>query len=171
MTTVVRPPTVVRTRRWVRFGGLIIGAAVVVATLLVLRVTRHHATGGADAPDTVPVQWQRAVVAADQLPGHDGIRITQVAVTGDGGLVDLRFEVVDPHLAEAVHAPATPPGVVDERSGLVVHNLLMSHSHTGPFVQGETYYFIFENPGNWIQSGSQVTVLLGDAEVRHVTVS
>jgi hypothetical protein len=156
----------------VRFVGVIVGAAVVVAALLVLRLAHHHGTGGADdTPDTVPVQWQRAVVAADQLPGRDGIRITQVAVTGDGGLLDLRFEVVDPHLAEAVHAPATPPGVVDERSGLVVHNLLMSHSHTGAFVQGETYYFIFENPGNWIQRGSQVSVLLGNAEVRHVTVS
>jgi hypothetical protein len=140
--------------------------------MVLLSVLRHHPAGsGAADPEKVPVQWRRDVITADQLPGHDGVRITQVAVTGEGGLVDLRFQVVDPALANAVHDPTTPPAVVDESSGLVVHDLLMSHAHTGAFEQGVTYYYIFTNPGNWIRHGSTVSVLLGGAEVRHLTVS
>jgi hypothetical protein len=91
-------------------------------------------------------------------------------VTGGGGLVDLRYQVVDPDRANALHEPSTPPAVVDERSGLVVHELLMSHSHTGPFKAGVTYYLVFNNPGNWVRHGSKVTVLLGNAQVEHVVV-
>lgn len=41
---------------------------------------------------------------------------------------------------------------------------------TGLYNQGETYYLVFENPDNWIRSGSEVTVLLGAVEARHITV-
>jgi hypothetical protein len=110
------------------------------------------------------------VVGADALGDRSGVRITRVAVSGDGGLVDLRFKVVDPDRADALHDQRTPPAVVDEQSGLVVHDLLMSHSHSGPFKAGVTYYLVFENPGNWVRRGSKVTVLLGNAQVEHVTV-
>jgi hypothetical protein len=99
-----------------------------------------------------------------------GVKITQVAVTGAGGLVDLRFEVVDPELAAAIHDASTPPAVVDERTGLVVHDLFMGHAHTGAFKAGVTYYFVFINGRNWIHRGSKVTVLLGNAAVEHVVV-
>jgi hypothetical protein len=98
------------------------------------------------------------------------VKITQVAVTGDGGLVDLRFTVVDANKAATLHDPATPPAVVDQRTGLVVKDLLMSHAHTAPFKAGVTYYLVFNNPGNWVQRGGKVAVLLGNARVENVTV-
>jgi hypothetical protein len=125
-----------------------------------------------DRSSAAPVAavWHRPAVGAAQLADRSGVKITQVAVTGEGGLVDLRYQVVDPELANALHDPSTPPAVVDESSGLVVHDLLMSHSHTDPFKAGVTYYLIFNNPGNWVHRGSDVTVLLGDAQVEHVAV-
>ncbi len=98
------------------------------------------------------------------------MKITQVAVTGDGGLVDLRYKVVDPERANTLHDPTTPPAVVDEESGLVVHELFMDHSHTGPYKTGVTYYLVFNNPGNWVHHGSRVSVMLGNAQVEHVLV-
>jgi hypothetical protein len=91
-------------------------------------------------------------------------------VTGDGGLVDLRFKVVDPDRANAVHHPATPPAVVAEDSGLVVHELFSNHSHTRAHQVGVTYHLVFNNPGNWMNHGSRVSVLLGDAQVEYVLV-
>src|SRR5215475_494938 len=161
-------------RRWVSghvglLGGLVGVVAVLVAAGVVLGAT--HVVGGKtrDA-NNVPVSWQRPIVSADDLVQRSGVKITQVAVTGDGGLVDLRFEVVDPDRASAVHDPATPPAVVDESSGLVVHELFMNHSHSGPFKAGVTYYLVFNNPGNWIHHGSTVSVMLGNAQVEHVRV-
>jgi len=151
----------------VRIAGLLAGVVIAVAAFLVPRIL-HGADGGAQS--NVPAAWARPVVNTAGLVERSGVKITQVAVTGGGGLVDLRYQVVDQERANALHDPATPPAVVDERSGLVVHELLMSHSHAGPFKAGVTYYLVFNNPGNWVRHGSKVAVLLGNAQVEHVVV-
>ena len=115
-------------------------------------------------------QWQRPVVSAAGLADRSGVRIVQVAISGGGGLIDLRYQVVDPDKAAVVHDPDRPPVIVDDATGVVVDQLLMGHSHTGSFNAGQTYYMIFENPGNLVQRGSKVSVLLGDAEVDQVDV-
>jgi hypothetical protein len=109
-------------------------------------------------------------VDADGLAQRTGVQLTRVAVTGGGGLLDLRFQVLDPNRANSLHDSSMPPAVVDEQTGLVVHDLLMNHSHSGKYTAGETYYLVFENPGNWVRHGSKVTVLLGGAQVEHVVV-
>ena len=161
-----------RQRRWGSGRARLAGAGILVTVVIVgLVLWLSHAFGGANrTADKVPVSWQRPVVTADGLAQQSGVKITQVAVTGDGGLVDLRFKVVDPERANALHDPTTPAAVVDEESGLVVHELLMNHSHTGPYKTGVTYYLVFNNPGNWIHHGSLVSVMLGNAQVEHVLV-
>jgi hypothetical protein len=153
-----------------RVVGVLTGIVLTIAVGgSVLWVTHR---GGADAAAAkVPANWRRPVVSADDLVQRSGVKVTVVAVTGDGGLVDLRFKVVDPERANALHDPRTPPAVVDEESGLVVHDLFMDHSHSGPYKAGVTYYLVFNNPGNWVRHGSTVSVLLGDAQVRHVPVT
>src|SRR5262245_10831493 len=114
-----------------RLSGALVGVAVVALGLLALwQPGFRHGPAPASA---VPVAWSRPAVSADGLPGRSGVRITQVAVTGGGGLVDLRFRVLDPDKAHALHDPTTPPAVVDERSGLVLDRLLMGHAHGDAF--------------------------------------
>ena len=176
--TASRPSSTAPAPRQRRRGGrrvrLLGGVAGILVTLmiavLVLWLSQVIGHGTVPAASNVPVSWRRPVVTADGLAQQSGVKITQVAVTGDGGLVDLRFRVIDPERASAVHDPATPPAVVDEDSGLVVHELFMNHSHTGPYQAGVTYYLVFTNPGNWIHHGSRVTVMLGNAQVEHIVV-
>ena len=123
-----------------------------------------------EATAVVSFALQRPVVTEDGLVEASSVRIVYVAVTGGGGLLDLRFQVVDPDKANAVHDENYPPTIVAAATGLVVNNLLMGHSHTGTFNAGQVYYLIFENPGSIIQSGDEVSVLLGNAEVDHVIV-
>ena len=155
-------------RRWARLAGALAGVLLAAATLAAWQWSRES---GSAAPSPVPASRARPVVAAADLGQASGVLITRVAVTGDGGLIDLRFRVVDPDRAHALHAAATPPALVDEQSGLVVHDLLMNHAHTGAYQAGVTYYLVFTNPGNWVHRGGRVTVLLGDAQVEHVTVA
>jgi hypothetical protein len=153
----------------VRLLGVVTGAvAVVLVTTFVLWLTRSG--GHTSRQVNVPASWARPVVSAAGLADRSGVKITHVAVTGGGGLVDLRFQVIDPDKANALHDAATPPAVVDERTGLVVHDLLMSHSHTGAFKPGITYYYVFNNPGNIVHRGARVVVMLGNAQVEHVRV-
>lgn len=152
--------------------GAVTGSALAVGALVVWLAL--GADGGPSpssaAPAAVQVAWGRSAVDADGLAQRSGVRITQVAVTGGGGLLDLRYQVLDPNRANNLHDAATPPAIVDEATGLVVHDLLMNHAHSGKYTAGETYYLVFENPGNWIRRGSTVTVLLGNSQVEHLKV-
>jgi hypothetical protein len=130
----------------------------------------RHVPAQAAAQSVGPASWNRTPVDAGGLVQADGVKVTHVAITGDGGLVDLRFQVIDPSLAAAIHDPTDPPAVVDEQSGVVVHDLFMGHSHNAPFHAGVSYYLIFLNPGNLLQRGSQVSVLLGNVQIQHVIV-
>ncbi|WP_433301434.1 hypothetical protein ACQP2F_06075 [Actinoplanes sp. CA-030573] len=154
---------------WVRLGSAVAGVVLAVAGLWAWHVARSPAAPAASAVPA-PAGWVRPAVAADELGQASGVTITRVAVSGGGGLVDLRFRVVDPDRAHALHDPATPPAVVDEGSGLIVRDLLMNHEHSGDYRAGVTYYLVFENPGNWVRRGARVTVLLGNAQVEHVRV-
>jgi hypothetical protein len=155
-----------------RLLGLLTGA-VLAAGVAATAIGLSHGSAGrpaALAGPAAPVSWGRTGVTADELVQRSGVRITGVTITGAGGLVDLRYQVVDADTANAVHDPQNPPAVVDEETGLVVHDLFMDHSHSGAYTAGETYYLVFVNPNNWIHQGSVVTVLLGDAQVEHVVV-
>jgi hypothetical protein len=163
------PPRKRWSRRRVRLAGLLCGLVLVLGGSAAVQFWPKHSTGS-DEVTTIPVSWRRPVVSAAGLVQRSGVQIKYVAITGGDGLVDLRFRVIDADLAGDLHSASKPPAVVDEASGLVVHDLLMSHSHSGPFKAGLSYYLIFNNPGNWIHRGSVVTVLLGNAAVEHVVV-
>jgi hypothetical protein len=151
-------------------GGVALGIGVLAIALSLARGDFPWRHGIGDSTANVAAKWQRPAVSAAGLVGRTGVSITQLAVTGDGGLLDLRFQVVDPTKADAIHDRARPPALISEVNGVVASDLLMGHEHTGTFRGGQTYYLVFTNPGNLVERGSQVTVLLGDASVRHVRV-
>jgi len=155
-------------RTHVRLIGVTAGVVLAVGAAVTVYAWPRGAP--ATAPPPVPVAWQRTATNRDGLVAADGIRLIRVSVSGDGGLLDLRYQVVDPGKAAAVHDEATPPAIVDEKTGLVLHSLLMGHAHEGELKAAVSYYLIFENTGGWIQRGSAVTVLLGDVQVEHVVV-
>jgi len=164
-----------RSPRWVPVLGVVSGVVsalvvIAVAAWLVSAVVRPDAPTPSPSA-VVPLQSDRPIVSEAGLVSRSGVRIVHVAVTGDGGLLDLRFQVIDPEKAAAVvHDLAAPPAIVDETTGVVAKDLFMGHSHSGPLKEAVTYYLIFENPGNLVQRGGLVTVLLGDAQLQHVMV-
>src|SRR3990170_8654980 len=65
-----------------------------------------------------------------------GLRVKRVAVLGAGGLVDLRYQVIDPDKAAIVHEPDQPPTIIDEATGTAVNRLWMAHSLDHELVAG-----------------------------------
>jgi hypothetical protein len=108
------------------------------------------------------------VVSAAGLVERSGVRVIRVAVTGDGGLVDLRYQVVDANKAQTVHD--LPPLLIDEGTGGVVMRPWMGHGNMNAPKQGIGYFVLFENSGDLIRAGSTVTVQLGDARIQHIRV-
>jgi hypothetical protein len=163
-------------RRGVRLAGYLVGLAIVTGLVAIGVWLAMALTDGRDPVATneraanVPLALQRPVVSPAGLVDRTGVRVVMVAITGGGGLLDLRYQVVDPDKAAAVHDAETPPVIIDEDTGLVINSLLMGHAHTGGFKAGVTYYLIFENPGNLIERGTTVSILLGDAQLEHIAV-
>ena len=152
----------------VRIAGFLVGV-LIAAGIGVLALWLPQRSNGAPSVGPPP-EWQRPSVSAVGLAERSGVRLVRVAVTGDGGLLDLRYQVVDPNKAVTVHEDQTPPAIIDERTGLVLNRLLMGHAHKGQLKPAVSYYLVFENTGNWVHRGGKVTVLLGDAQVEHVVV-
>ncbi len=144
-----------------RLLGVIVGAAVAIGVLVL--VTSHHAT----APGPIPLP--KGVNAAGLLDAT-GARVVRVTKAGDGGLIDVRYQIVDADKAGALHSVKRPPALVDEHSGTVVSRLLMGHAHGGTFHNGETYFFEFEDPAGLVQPGDPVSVVMGPVRLMHVKV-
>lgn len=123
-----------------------------------------------------PTPAQGAVPAAALPPGRAGtaaeveqrlgIRIRFIAVTAAGGLVELRYEVVDAEKAAGLLDVAGRPALIAEDSGAVLT------MHVRPEVRsldaGRSYSFLFANTRNAIRPGSLVTVALGDLRLEHL---
>ena len=142
--------------------GVFVGVVLVAATIVGFKLV--HSSGASPARSASAGE-EALLVSAAAFQAKSGVRLTQVAVTGAGGLLDLRFRVLDSSRAASVHS--TSPMLVDERTGVVVNKLFMGHEHRGRLKAGQSYYLIFTNPGNLVQRGSRVTVQLGTVRVAH----
>jgi hypothetical protein len=97
-----------------------------------------------------------------------GVRVIHVALTGGGGIVDLRYQVLDPGLAATLHN--SPPVLLDERTREIVDDLFMGHAHSGSPRAGLSYPVLFVNAGGLIERGSTVSVVIGEERLEHVLV-
>jgi hypothetical protein len=147
--------------------GLVTGAVLVVAPAAFYEFA---SSSGGSSHARQPAIASSPLLSKSGFQGKSGVRIVRVAVTGGGGLLDLRYQVLDPQAANSIHDKTTPPDLVDEHTGVVVNELFMGHSHQGPLKAAQTYYLIFNNPGNLVRRGSRVTVQLGAARLAHVPV-
>jgi len=148
----------------VRLLGAATGVALILGGAGAYSLIRSSGFAGA-RPQAVAPLLSRA-----EFERRSGVRIVRVAITGDGGLIDLRYEVIDSDAADSIHDRVSPPQLVDERTGVLVNELFMGHMHHGQLKAAEKYYLIFNNPGSLLRPGTRVTVQLGAARLAHVPV-
>jgi hypothetical protein len=148
-----------------RVLGAIAGAALILGALGAHALIHSSSSAGAQSPHA-----EAPLLSEHAFEQRTGVRVVRVAVTGDDGLVDVRYQVIDADLAASSHARATPPQLVDERTGVLVNQLLMGHFHQGQMKAAQTYFLLFENPGNLVHAGGRVTVQLGPGRVADVPV-
>lgn len=120
--------------------------------------------------------WQvpRATPAASTIPVNPaieqqwGVRVTQIGVTADGGMVDFRYIVLDPDKALAMQQDVNKlPVLVAEDSGTLVNSAAaMTAKHN--LNPGTTYFLLYRNTNGAIKAGTPVTVKFGDLTLEHV---
>lgn len=138
-----------------------------VAATLAIAATRQEASMRPALRLHAPVDPARLSQA--DLEQTAGVRVLRVTTTAGGGLVDVRYQVIDEQKAGSIHTAAAPPALVDEHTGRIVDRDWMGHaSHPTPHL-GRTYYLLLVNPGV-LRPGSGVTVRMGAATLEHVLV-
>jgi hypothetical protein len=135
--------------------------AVLVAPLLVVGGLSTLATTTSD-PSTA------RLISADTLERDYGVRFDLVGVTASGGLIDLRFTVIDPEKAKALfHTATSTPTLYVEGTGAVLHTK-KGMSHTLTLLPGARYVMLYPNAGGAVQSGTPVSVVIDDVRIEPI---
>ena len=134
--------------------------ALAVAGVLIWRSAPAPAPASPAAPGALP--------ASPAIEQRYGVRINMVGVTADGGLLDLRFTVLDSDKAMAMHQDLSiQPYIIDELTGAKIDSSpTMSHKHQ--LNVGLTYFELYRNPKGVVQPGRLVTVVVGDERLEHL---
>jgi hypothetical protein len=162
----LEPAGVKPARRLPRRTWLAAIAGVIVLPVLVAAGITWSAAGSATTSSNAAAA--RVVSVADMQQQY-GIKVNLVGVTAAGGLVDVRFTVIDKDKAIGIlHDGTSMPELLVEPSGAVIHAPTgMRHKVT--ILNGGNYFLLYSNPGGAIQAGTQVSVVIGDIRLEPIT--
>ena len=151
-------------QRKVSWQGLaLVAGCLLLVSLAVWMVVAQYTHGGSgrqDAAGAPKVTFEEAT----------GVRLLWVAVTAGGGMIDLRYQVLDPDKALIVHDQKRPPKIIDEATGRTISRPWMAHGHKRRLRMAASYYQLLMNSGRIIKRGSPVTVVIGEARLEHIVV-
>jgi hypothetical protein len=104
------------------------------------------------------------VPQSNEIEAEWGVRFTSVTLTADGGLVDLRFVVLDPEKASLLlgDEEEAPRLAVREDGEVVLHPAMILHRG---LQTGHTYVLLYRNTGGVVRVGHDVSILAGDERI------
>lgn len=171
MTSTTLSPTVMfRSRPQGRFLLTVALVVAIAASVLGGRIAMQHHDSPVVTFGSGPV-----VPTSPVLEQNWGIKITNVVLLADGGLVAIRYQVVDPAKDGKLHSGGTVnlPVLIDEKTGREIRSsaaLMHVHFADGG-TDGRSYSILYGNSGGALKRGAIVTVRMVDGtSLRHVTV-
>jgi hypothetical protein len=144
--------------------------AFVAATVTLVAVTLSIALPSILSPKVV---YSPTSAATKAFEASTGLRLIRVAPTGDNGLVEVQYQIVNPSNAGNLLGPTHDiyPTLVDEASGRPIVEAFMGHAPHPVFRMGATAFDILTDPGHIVRAGSLVTVVVGKYRLEHIPVS
>jgi hypothetical protein len=109
-------------------------------------------------------------ITADQLEQEYGVRLDVVGLLASGGLLELKFQVIDADKATALFGEVEdmPVLAVEGTSAVLQSSKGMKHWLT--LLSGASYFFLYGNVGNAVHEGSQVAFVINGVRIPHLTV-
>jgi hypothetical protein len=154
--------------RWVRRVAAVLALAAIFFGVLLGR----GLFSGSDSGRAGSAAVQRTMPTSSAIEAKYGVRFIAVDVTSAGGMIQIRYQVLDSAKTEAIHTQEATPTVIDG-SG-IEYNLpgIPGHSHIGPVKKaGTTDFVLLANAKGGVKSGTTVTIRIGDLELRGVSVN
>jgi hypothetical protein len=162
---------IARSRPTGRFLVTILLVAAVGAGIFGVRAaaSRHMLPNVANPFQPAPAAAKAGALATNPaIEQAWGIRFTAVNLLADGGMVEVRYEVVDAAKGGRIHLDPTLkdlPRVQVEGTGTTINSRdLMFHIHRGMGVhdEGRAYSIVFGNQNGAVRPGATVTLIMSD---------
>lgn len=101
-----------------------------------------------------------------------GILVRRVSVTAGGGIVEVRYQLLDADRADVLHQDDVEYGEEFPRilDGDVVLDTPTFHHHGGELVTGRELSILYPNVGGEVRAGDVVTIEIGDEQLTDVPV-
>jgi hypothetical protein len=125
------------------------------------------------APETAGMD-ARVEALALELAEHWGIEITSVRLTAHNHMIDYRYRVLDAQKATDLFKRQIKPHLIHQKTGKVL--AVPETAKLGPLrnsnipKDGKIYWMFFGNAGDLVQSGDEVTVVIGEFRVEDLVV-
>lgn len=135
------------------------------------------ALSGATAAERTEIESPLPPKQSAKIQKKWGLEIVAVRLSAAGGMVDFRYRVVDPEKAAFLTDRNLKAYLLDQASGRALE--VPTTAKIGPLRQttpyekpeeGRIYFMLFGNPGKLIQSGSKVTLAIGDVKIKNIPV-
>jgi len=107
------------------------------------------------------------MISQKELEESYGMQVNLIGVTAAGGLVDVRFKILDPEKAAKffIDPEKLPKLMTDEGKILSVSQ---SDPHEYKLVEDGMVFMLFPNQGGVINPGTPVTILFGDIHLESI---
>ncbi len=145
--------------------------AVPTIAILVAAAAAFAVTSGVRADPSTHLPPAGATPVSPELEAGYGLRLQRATMAVQGGLVDVRFTILDTVRAEPVigHLSRERVKLVDEATGRVLDTRTMTPGDSN-LKAGEGYYMLFRNSGGLLHRGSRVAIAIGKLRLDGVTV-
>ncbi|MEZ4714091.1 MAG: hypothetical protein R3A44_43305 [Caldilineaceae bacterium] len=126
-------------------------------------------------PQEAPTAVQEAavepvtVISAQTLAERFGMQMTLVAVTAGGGIVDVRYQVLDKEKAAyLLDDEDNPPTLFIEESGMTLRQAGRVMKHNTELENGAHYFMLYTNTQNAVRRGTPVSVVFGSLRLEPI---
>ncbi|MCX6043678.1 MAG: hypothetical protein NT075_01090 [Chloroflexi bacterium] len=120
-------------------------------------------------PQAVTQAAASPAISAKTFEDRFGIRITLIAVTAGGGIVDFRYKIIDKKKAEFLLGDAhSMPSLMAERSGITLLPPNHVMKHNTQLENGRSYFQFYANTQNAVKPGDFVAVVIGSLRLEPI---
>lgn len=129
------------------------------------------AAPGAAAGSAASAEQRTAAttISVKTLEERYGIRLRLLAVTALGGMVDLRYMIMDHTKATALAQYLGQIELIDDESGTTLTMATGHGMHRNDRIEdGQLNFHFFANAGNAIKQGNPVTVVIGPVRLEAI---
>jgi hypothetical protein len=149
---------------WFHANKLLLLALILVVMIGAGLYTYQASRGYQARPDPLAGE----VISQQTLNEKYGLGVNLIAVTGAGGMVDLRLRIINAEKAKALLGDSGNFPALRAGNGVVLRASEDSFAQAIQFKNGGSIFILYANAQSSIKPGDPVTIVFGDLQVESI---